>query len=377
MSQLPDQIDLYDGNAATARLTINLKALAANWQIMRDLSQGVQCGAAVKADAYGTGISKVGPALYSAGCRDFFVADANEGAQLRRLLPDAKIYVLNGAFPGAMAQITRNKLIPILNSNEQVRYWRDQTDGSVAVLHIDTGMSRMGVTPDEARNIAAGSTWTPELVMSHFACADAPDHPLNQQQINQFAELRSLFPNSRASLANSAGIHLGTPAHFDLTRPGIALYGGQAVNDVANPMQPVVTAEARIMTNRTCTAGQSVSYGATHRFTRQTRLAVCGIGYADGFLRSGSGSGVPLRKEIAQGATGAINGYRVPLVGRVTMDLVMFDVTDLPDDTALAGEWIELFGPTIPIDEAAQAAGTVGYELLTSLGRRYARSYSV
>lgn len=369
--------DPFDPDAATVRLSINLKALAANWQTMRDLSGNAECGAAVKADAYGIGIGRAGPALYAAGCRHFFVADANEGAQLRRLLSDARIYVLSGAFPGTMAQLTRYNLTPVLCSQEQIRFWRDQAGETAAALQIDTGMSRMGVTHDEARDIGADISWTPDLVMSHFACADAPKHPLNQLQISQFTGLRGLFPRSRASLANSAGIYLGHSALFDLTRPGIALYGGEAVNDVPNSMQTVVTAHARILMNRTSQAGQTVSYGATHTFARSTRLAICGVGYADGYLRSGSGSGVPLRDSITDGATGAIAGHKIPLIGRVTMDLVMFDVTDLPDDKAVAGDWIELFGPNIALDDAARSAGTIGYELLTSLGQRYARAYSV
>jgi len=374
---MPEFTDQFASDAATVRLNVNLQALATNWRTMRELSGNAECGAAVKADAYGIGVDHAGPALFAAGCRSFFVADANEGAELRHLLADARIYVLSGAFPGAMAQLTTNNLIPVLCSQEQIRLWRDQAGETAAALQIDTGMNRMGISPKEAHDMAAGSSWTPVLVMSHFACADAPDHPLNSQQIELFTRLRSLFPDSHASLANSAGIHFGQPAQFDLTRPGIALYGGEAVNDIPNPMQPVVSAQARILMNRTCEAGQTISYGATHTFTRTTRLAVCGVGYADGYLRSGSGSGVPLRDNIPKGVFGAIAGHKVPLLGRVTMDLVMFDVTDLPDEMAVADDWIELFGTEIALDDAARAAGTIGYELLTSLGRRYARTYSV
>ena len=170
---MPEFSDQFDPDAATVRLSVDLQALVSNWQAMRQLSGDAECGAAVKADAYGTGMKRVGPALYAAECRSFFVADANEGAQLRHLLSDAQIYVLNGAFPGAMAQLTRNNLIPVLSSPEHIQCWRDQSGQTTAALQIDTGMNRMGVTADEARDIAADSSWMPELVMSHFACADA------------------------------------------------------------------------------------------------------------------------------------------------------------------------------------------------------------
>lgn len=370
----PDVVPPETG-AATARLTIDLNAVEANWRTMKALSGDTECGAAVKADAYGTGMAAVAPRLAEAGCRHFFVADANEGAALRALLPEANIYVLNGAFDGALGTLVSHRLVPVLNALEQLRAWRQAGDGRPAALHIDTGMNRLGLTPEEAAAVAAEKPISPVLVMSHFACADSPDHPLNARQIESFAAVRRLFPESAASLANSAGIHLGAPARFDLTRPGIALYGGEAVNGRPNPMRPVATAESRILMTRQVAAGETVSYGAAHRLARDSRIAVCGIGYADGYHRALSGAGVPLRKAVPAGAEAAIAGHRVPLLGRVTMDLVMFDVTDLPDDLGRAGDWVELFGPTVPLDETAHAAGTIGYELLTSLGRRYVRSY--
>ncbi|WP_291002577.1 alanine racemase [Hoeflea sp.] len=365
----------HPDSASTVRLTVDLGALADNWRTMRDLSGSARCGAAVKADGYGTGADQAAPRLLREGCRDFFVADATEGARLRPALPGARIYVLNGVFEGSFAQTLSHDMIPVINSTEQAAFWLAHAASRPYALQVDTGMNRLGLTPEQAVAHSQSDAPQPCLVMSHFACADDPDHPLNAGQIKTFQGLADCFPDIEASLANSGGIHLGARAHHQLTRPGIALYGGEAVNGVANRMLPVVTAEARVLVLRHAQAGQSVSYGAAHRLTRDSRIAVCGVGYADGFHRSGSGAGVPLRASVAEGAMGAINGVRVPVLGKITMDLTMFDVTDLPEGSVQAGDWIELMGPTIDVEEAATAAGTISYEMLTSLGRRYERHY--
>ena len=258
---------------------------------------------------------------------------------------------------------------------EQAAFWCSNADGRPYALHVDTGMNRLGLTPEQAVRHSESSAPTPCLVMSHFACADEPAHPLNSRQMEVFAGLQDCFPAADMSLANSAGIHLGPDAHHDLTRPGIALYGGAPVTGAVTPMRPVVTAEAQVLVVRQARAGETVSYGAAHTLTRGSRIAVCGVGYADGFHRSASGAGVPLRSAVSKGALGAVGGMRVPVIGKITMDLTMFDVTDLPEGSVKAGDWIELLGPNISLQEAATAAGTIGYELLTSLGRRYARSY--
>lgn len=361
-------------SAGTTRLSIDLAALAANWRKMRDLSGSARCGAAVKADAYGTGAEMAAHRLAREGCRDFFVADANEGSALRPLLPEARIHVLNGVFEGSFAQVLAHDLVPIINSPEQAAFWCSNSDGRPYALHVDTGMNRMGLTPEEAVAHSRSSAPPPCLVMSHFACADDPDHPMNAQQIRLFDELEPSFAGIEMSLANSGGIFLGS-CPYDLTRPGIALYGGEPGAHLPNRLQTVVTAQTRVLLIRTAKAGETVSYGAAHTLTRDSRIAVCGVGYADGFHRSASGAGVPLRSVVPQGTFGAFNGVRVPVLGKVTMDLTMFDVTDLPGDSITAGDWIELMGPTITLEEAATAAGTISYELLTSLGRRYARSY--
>ena len=369
-----DNPSLSDPEAATVRLSIDLSALAWNWRKMRDLSGSARCGAAVKADAYGVGMVKAAARLSREGCKDFFVADANEGARLRRIVPGATIYVLNGAFDGAIATLRSHTLVPVLNSPDQVSVWRSHGGGAFA-LHIDTGMNRLGVTPAEARQLAEDPTFGPQLVLSHFACSDMATHPLNRLQAETFASCRLLFPHAEASLANSAGILSGADIGYDLTRPGIALYGGEAISGLDNPMRPVVTAQARVLMVRTAKAGQTVSYGATATLTRDSRIAVCGAGYADGYHRAGSGSGVALRTTGTPGAKVGFSGHLLPVIGRVTMDLTMVDVTDLPDAALAAGDWVELFGPTISVDDAARAAGTIGYEMLTGMGRRHACSY--
>lgn len=365
-----------DPGAATTRMSVDLTALAANWQSLRELSGSARCGAAVKADGYGIGAIEAASRLAREGCRDFFVADANEGASLRPHLPDVRIHVLNGVFEDSFAQILAHDLVPVINSTEQAAFWTGNADGRAYALHIDTGMNRLGLTPEQAAAYAQSDAPRPALLMSHFACADEPGHPLNARQIEMFEALKACFPGIEASLANSAGIHLGKPAHHDLTRPGISLYGGNPVAGASPKMRPVVTAETRVLQIRQAGAGQPVSYGAAHVLSRDSRIAVCGIGYADGFLRAGSGAGVPLRSATPNGAQGAINGKRIPVIGKITMDLTMFDVTDLGEAEIGAGSWIELFGPTISLEEAAQAAGTISYEMLTSLGRRHTRRYA-
>jgi alanine racemase len=364
-----------DAGAATTRLSIDLDALAENWQTMRDLSGNARCGAAVKANAYGIGAERAAPRLAQAGCKDFFVADANEGASLRALLPDARIFVLNGVFDGSFGQVLAHDLIPVINSPEQAQFWTGHAGGRAYALHVDTGMNRLGLTPEQAADHAQSGGHAPVLLMSHFACADEPDHPLNARQIEAFTQVRTLFPGIDASLANSAGIFLDPRAHHDLTRPGIALYGANPVNGSDRQMRCVVTAETRILQIRDARAGEPVSYGAAHVLTRDSRIAVCGVGYADGFHRSGSGAGVPLRSAVPKSAFGAIGGVRIPVIGKITMDLTMFDVTDVPEGAIGPGDWIEILGPTIHLNEAANAAGTISYELLTSLGKRHARIY--
>ncbi|MDK1384906.1 alanine racemase [Sinorhizobium sp. 8-89] len=368
--------------SASSRLTIDLTALADNWRAMNERSDKARAAAVLKANAYGLGIEQAAPALYAAGARDFFVASAEEGVELRPLVPDGRIYILAGMWPGNEELFFDNDLVPIINSEEQLAVFMaalSEHGDHPCVLHVDTGMNRLGLSVEEAvalaNDPARPASFSPVLIMSHLACGDDPKHPMNLYQLDRFREVATAFEGIPASLANSGGVFLGKDYHFDLTRPGIAVYGGEAVNGAVNPMKAVVTAEARIIQVRTVPSGATASYGASARFTRDSRIATVAIGYADGYHRSVSGGGVTLRQSMPSGAYGFLHGRRVPHVGRVTMDLSLFDVTDLPEKAVRAGDYIELFGRNIAIDDVARAGGTIGYELLTSLGHRYHRTY--
>lgn len=383
MSNIPPHGSPYpDPRVAGGRLTVDLGALRANYRTLREKAGGADVAGVVKANAYGLGIAQVAPALWAEGCRVFFVALPQEGAALRAVLPEAYIYVLSGLFENGSADIYHEfGLLPVINSRTELSIWEAHGwDGDVprpCAIHVDTGMNRLGLSPQEASAFASDNALTgavtPLLVMSHLACADEPGHPLNRRQLESFQTVRPLFQQADSSLSNSAGTWLGTDFAFDLLRPGIALYGGNPVGGM-DPMQPVATAEARVIQLREAKAGETVSYGATQKLSRDTRIAVVAAGYADGYHRASSGAGVPLRQTLPDGGAGFVHGCRVPVLGRITMDLTMFDVTDLGDEIA-HGDWIELFGSNILIDQAAAAAGTIAYELLTSLSDRYDRRY--
>jgi alanine racemase len=360
---------------AAARLTIDLGAIVANWKELCRLSGKARTAAVLKADAYGLGAAEVGLALAAAGCRDFFVATPEEGGRLRQVAPEARIFVLNGVWRGVEATVLMAGLIPVLGSMEQYAFVRGAVPDHPYALCVDTGMNRLGLTVAEAAALAADPTVRPNLVLSHLACSDQPQHPMNRRQCESFREVARIFESVESSLSSSGGIFLGPDYHFDLTRPGIALYGGEAVASVQNPMQPVVRAEARILQIRNVRAGEIASYGATHRFERDSRIAIVGAGYADGWHRALSGAGVGLRGNGSPGAFGFVAGERVPMIGRITMDLTTFDIGSIPENRVRAGDYIELFGPNVSLDDAARAAGTIGYELLTSMGPRYARRF--
>ncbi|MEO0542876.1 MAG: alanine racemase [Pseudomonadota bacterium] len=358
---------------AGARLKVDLSTIVANWKALDERSRPGRAGAVVKADAYGLGAEDVVSALYQAGCGTFFVALPQEAVVVRRHAPDTEIYILNGVHADAVALMAEHRLRPILASAEQIALWQ-QTGGLPCGIQVDTGMNRLGLSVEEALSLIGNLPVFCTHIMSHFACADDPSHQLNQQQIESFQPVADSFSNIDSSLSNSAGTLSGGAFGHNMTRPGIALYGGRALSHGDNPMQAAVTLEARIVQIRHAKAGTSVSYGATHTLTRDSKLAVVSVGYADGYPRATSGSGVPLRASQPEGAKAFIGDQFVPLVGRVTMDLMCFDITDVPEE-ALRYGWLELIGPNISVDEVADTAGTIGYEILTSLGRRYARSY--
>jgi alanine racemase len=363
-------------NEAAGVLTIDLEAVVANWRELAQRSEPAQCAAVVKADAYGLGLEPIARALANAGCRTFFVAQLAEGRALRAAVGHADIYVLNGLAPGTAEACARSDLRPVIGSPAEFDEWarfRAQSGFSgFAALHVDTGINRLGLTPEEASALAARGAAARHgivLLMSHFACAEEPGHPLNAKQMAEFRDVRALFPTISASLANSSGIFLGPDALHEIVRPGVALYGANPTPGHINLMRPVVRLDGRIIQVRDVAEGESVGYGGTWTARRATRLAVVSIGYADGFLRAASVS------DLHPGAEAIVSGRRCPLAGRVSMDLLAVDVTDVPGDGPERGDWATLLGDEIGVDELASHAGTIAYEVLTSLGRRYRRIY--
>ncbi|MBB3998552.1 alanine racemase [Aureimonas pseudogalii] len=360
-------------------VTIDGWALKSNWRHMANTAPGARTGAAVKAGGYGLGAPYVAKALFAAGCRDFFVAWAEEGAELRAALPGAntRIFVLQGLDGDAAAICREHRLVPVLSNLDDARIWQETGIGRLpapAALQFETGMNRLGMDEADARKAAAlarAGAFDVTLVMSHLASADHPASAQSEAQRHVFERIAALFPHVARSLANSAGVFRGRPYHFDLTRPGIALYGGETALDPSAALRPVATLYAQILQVRTAPRGEAAGYGATAKLERATRIATIGIGYADGYLRSSSGV-TPLRPgEPAPEVS--IGGRRAPVLGRVSMDLTLVDVTDLPEDLVVPGEVAEMFGAQIAIDETARRAGTIAYEFLTGLGPRVAR----
>ncbi|MEO9459240.1 MAG: alanine racemase [Lentilitoribacter sp.] len=358
----------------TLRLHIDQAAIVENYKILKDASMSQKCGAAVKANGYGCGVKTVARALANAGCRQFFVADASEGVKLRTIQSDADIFILNGVFEETISLLVENNLIPVLNSLHQIKLWYQTATDQACAVHIDTGMNRLGLRPNEAYNCLDDLKSVPKLIMSHFANADDPEDPKNLSQLEAFSALAQKYAGIEASMANSAATLSNPQSHFQLTRPGIAIYGGNPFTHRTNPMKSVVKAEARIIDIREVLPDETVSYGGTFVAKETKRIAVCGVGYADGYPRTVSGQGVPLREHLPNGAQAHINGELIDCVGRITMDLTMFDVTQLPLNSIKIGDWIELFGDQISLDHFAEQSGTVSYEILTGIGRRYGLS---
>lgn len=366
-----------DPNGATpvpetgGTLTVDLAAIEANWRTLARLVSTSECGAVVKANAYGLGLEAVAATLAGAGCKTFFVADIAEARRLRSRARDAMIYVLNGFLPESSAAFIEIGAQPVINSTTELAEWdafvseRNWRGG--AALHVDTGMNRLGIPVDEAAALAPRAQTENHgitLLMSHLACAETPTHPLNATQIQVFNGVRSLFRGVPASLANSSGIFLGAAAHADLARPGAALYGINPTPGQPNPMRSVVELSGRILQIREVEPGQTVGYGATWTARRPSRVAVAALGYADGLPRAIDGS------EPARIGTVSIAGQPCPLIGRISMDLVCIDITDLAERAVRRGDHATFIGAGISIDDIAASAATIGYEILTHLGAR-------
>jgi alanine racemase len=357
---------------ASGTLEIDLGAIAANWRFLVAKAAPAQCAAVVKANGYGLGAAPVAKALAAAGCRMFFVATLDEGIALRRALDEAaEVAVLNGPMPGTDGELAAHALIPVLNEPGQIESWRKlagERPAPHAILHVDTGMSRLGLSAYEfagfADDLSRRNSIRWRLLMSHLACADTPEHALNEIQRRRFGAARRQLSGVPASFAASSGIFLGPEYHFDLVRPGAALYGVNPQPDGPNPLRPVVRLWAKILQIREIDRGESVGYGAAHVMGAPGRIATVAVGYADGWLRS-----------LSQRGCGHIGGRRVPLLGRVSMDLLTFDVSAVDPALTHPGSTIELLGNNYGVDDAAADAGTIGYEILTALGSRYHRIY--
>src|SRR3984885_11741910 len=361
---------------AAGVLTVDLDAIVANWRKLEKTAVPAECAAVIKADAYGCGVDRVARALAGAGCKTFFVATLEEARTARAALPNAAIYVLDGFFQNCGDVYAEIDARPVIGDLYELAEWdvfcrRSGWRGGAAV-HIDTGMNRLGLTLTEAQGIVprivAGDHGI-TLVMSHLACAENLHHPLNAKQLASFREIASLYSGVPASLSNSSGVFLGAQFQFDLVRPGAALYGINPTPEADNPMQPVVELKARIAQIRNVERGESVGYGGTWTTRRPTRLAIVSAGYADGYFRAGGSN------DGTRGAEVVVAGKRCPVVGRISMDLMASDVTDLDKNAARRGHMVTLIGDGITVDDLAHHFSTIGYEVLTSLGPRYARVY--
>jgi alanine racemase len=359
-------------NRAGAVLEIDLDAIVANWEKLAErVGPTARCAAVVKADAYGLGMAQVAPPLARAGCKTFFVASLDEGLALRALLPRAQIAVLNGLVMGAPADFAKAALMPVLNDLGQVATWRAyaaRRGALPAMLHLDTGMARLGLPPKEIAQLADNprllSGFTLSLIMSHLACSSELAHPMNLTQFDTFRATLRHLPSAPASLAASSGIFLGGDFHFDMVRAGAALYGVNPSPGRPNPMRRVVSLKAKILQIRDVDRGETVGYGAAHRIVKPARIATIALGYADGWLRSSAHRG-----------TARIAGKPAPVVGQISMDLLTIDVTGHDPATVRPGDTVDLLDDRYGVDDAALAAQTIGYEILTSLGRRYHRIY--
>jgi alanine racemase len=357
-------------------LTIDLDAIVANWRKLEKTAVPAECAAVIKADAYGCGVGPVARALSAAGCKTFFVATLDEARAAREALPSAELYVLDGFFQNSGDTFAKLNCRPVIGDLNELAEWdvfcrRSGWSGGAAI-HIDTGMNRLGLTLVEAQGIVprinAGDHGI-TLVMSHLACAENLNHPLNAKQVATFREIASNYSGVPASLSNSSGVYLGPQFQFDMVRPGAALYGINPTPEADNPMQPVLDLKARIVQLRNVERGDSVGYGGTWTARRPTKLAIVSAGYADGYFRAASAN------DGTRGAEVIIAGKRCPVAGRISMDLMAIDITDLPDKTARRGHMVTLIGEGITVDELAHHFGTIGYEVLTSLRNRYARIY--
>ena len=347
------------------RARVHLQNIVANWRTIAALIPESEAGAVVKANAYGHGVAPVAQALHEAGCRTFFVAYVEEGAELRAAIgEDASILAFNGAEPSDADLIRANNITPVLNALSAIKSWLGLSDAPDYAVHIDTGMNRLGVRMEDVAELKALTASRPPVhVMSHLIDSDDRSRAINGQQLERFRQAASHFPNARRSFANTGGCFMGQDYGFDVARPGIGLYGGGPPLPEGVALKPGMTLEAPILTIQTVRPGETVGYGATHTFDAPRTLATVALGYGDGFPRSASNKGMS-----------SLGGITCPIVGRVSMDLITIDVTQARD-LEKPGAFAQFIGAEVPLEEQAKRAGTVGYELVTGLGQRVRRIY--
>jgi alanine racemase len=352
---------------SSAQLIIDLRALKANYKKLARLSGKADSGVAIKAGAYGIGLDEAARALWQAGCRTYFVARPQEGAELRRVLAKADIYILDGLYAGKASYYVKYRLRPALVSVDEIHEWAKYAKGKPCAIHVDTGINRAGLLLNDFIALAPHlrQMVNVKLLMSHLACSDEPAHPMNRRQLNRFQQASAALPGVPASLANSGGIFLGKDYAFDLTRAGIALYGGNPTPHKQNPMRTVTTLKVRVLQAKTIAKGERVGYSSTWIAKRETRIAVLAAGYRDGIPRKLSSHGNQPNAHVW------LAGKRCPIIGRVSMDMMGVDITNT--GRVRAGDYAEIFGPHISVDETAISAETISYEVLTRLGNRYTR----
>lgn len=363
---------LLTSSHVTSLFEIDTKAILQNYKTLQSALPQATCGAVVKADAYGFGVAAIAPLLFHQGCQHFFVAHLEEGLFLRKILKDPSIYVFSGLLPNTADIFAEYDLIPILNDFEMVKKWATEAHKRgkklPCGLHFDTGMRRNGFDSRDLEelfeNISILNSFKLKLMMSHLVSSHVSENPFNEQQKHFFDDLRARLPKTQYSLADTGGIYLGAPYHYDLVRSGKGLFGLYTPPPGIIPLLPCAKVLGRILQIRTAHENESVGYGATHTLTRASKLAVLGIGFADGYDR-----------RLSNNAHVMIQGFQCPVVGRISMDYTVVDVTEIPEDLCNTGGWAELVNETLTFDTLATRIGTISRELSTGLGQRLCRVY--
>lgn len=352
-------------------LTVDLSAIADNYRLLKKQLKNAECACVVKSNAYGLGVEEVAKTLLRAGAGKFFVATIDEAVNLRQILQSKDIYIFHGFLKGQESALIENRLVPVLNSIEQVINWADYSKKTnlkmPCIIHIDTGMNRLGLSNNELDEFIEKNLQDYldiKYIMSHLACADVKDHPLNKKQLDEISRISKCFSGIPISFSNSFGVFLGKNYHFDLARPGMALYGLNPTPDRENPMKTTAFLSSKIIQIREIDTPSCVGYGATCELPAGARVATLPVGYADGYLRS-----------LGNSAFCYFKKHKLPVVGRVSMDLIMVDISNVPNGQINVGDEIEIMGKNISADDLAKTAGTIGYEILTRLGARYKRFY--